>query len=209
MAKRSRLSQQKRQRELRKAEKAAEKRAKRHGKASEASDAFDGDENSEEVEVALPASESTEPSLSGSAADASDLELTSASSSSPSDAATVQAYCKVCRVVAAHSVVESKGAKPRRVCCAACQDVHPYRKTKPAPRKRPATPKVSEEVGYDALMQGRDLSLAKTYAVTQRFDDKDVIDHAVFGFGLVTRVLEDRKIEVWFREGQKLLAHAR
>ena len=59
------------------------------------------------------------------------------------------------------------------------------------------------------MMKGRDVSQAIAYDMTRRFVDRDVIDHAVFGVGLVTRVLEERKIEVWFREGQKLLAHAR
>jgi len=123
----------------------------------------------------------------------------------------VSAYCKVCKAVVEHGVVTVKGKKPQRVQCRTCEDAHPFRASKPAPRKKAVgkSKALSAELGYEALMQGRDVSQAAKYALTREFADRDLIDHDSFGLGMVTRVLADRKIEVIFPAGTRLLVHNR
>jgi hypothetical protein len=124
----------------------------------------------------------------------------------------VTAYCKVCKAVIEHTVVAIKGKKPQRVQCKTCEDTHPFRANKPAPRKKAsakAKALAAAEDNYESLMQGRDASKAVKYSMAQEFADRDLIDHGSFGLGLVTRMLPDRKIEVLFPTGVKLLVHNR
>lgn len=58
-------------------------------------------------------------------------------------------------------------------------------------------------------MKGRDLSQPTPYEIHSLFSENEVIDHKVFGVGLVTRVATDDKIEVVFSKGKKVLAHDR
>ena len=59
-------------------------------------------------------------------------------------------------------------------------------------------------------MQGRDASKAVRYQISSLFKEKEVIDHTVFGIGVVAQVLDDDKIEVLFRsKGKKVLVHDR
>ena len=126
----------------------------------------------------------------------------------------IDAYCKVCKSLTPHSVLERTSAKkkPRRVRCRSCQDAHPFR-AKPTPGKKAAKkttkPKVDPAGSYDSLMAGRDLSRSVRYKMSREFVECDLLDHASFGVGLVVRVLWDRKIRVRFPDGMKTLAHAR
>lgn len=121
-----------------------------------------------------------------------------------------QAYCRSCEAITDHRVVEAKGKKSSLVRCDDCHDTHPFRAKQPAARKKRLTAKAkSSELGFDGAMRGRDATLATKYDMTHHFGDDELIDHAVFGLGLVTRVLVDQKIEVRFRDGIKLLAHER
>jgi len=126
----------------------------------------------------------------------------------------VVAYCKVCKSVIEHAVIAVKGKKPGRVQCRTCEDAHPFRAKAPAPRKKKvATSKTrgsaSDDISYEDLIEGRDLSQAPKYSMSLPYADGDLINHAKFGVGLVTLVLVDRKIEVRFPEGKKLLVHNR
>jgi hypothetical protein len=123
----------------------------------------------------------------------------------------VSAYCKVCKAVVEHGIVTVKAKKPLRVQCRTCEDAHPFRASKPAPRKKAAskTKALSAEDNYESLMLGRDSSQAEKYAFSHEFADRDLVDHSTFGLGLVTRVLADQKIEVLFSGGPRLLVHNR
>lgn len=56
---------------------------------------------------------------------------------------------------------------------------------------------------------GREPEAARKYSIKETFDLHDVIEHKNFGYGVVTAVAPDGKIEVAFREGRKKLVHDR
>ena len=58
-------------------------------------------------------------------------------------------------------------------------------------------------------MEGRDISNAVKYKLSQAFTVDEVLDHKTFGLGLVMRLLSDNKIEVTFQTGSKVLVHSR
>lgn len=125
----------------------------------------------------------------------------------------VLAYCKGCKKVSEHSVVAVRASRPYRVQCITCEDAHPYRAGPPVSKKKSASAlksrSLASDFNYDNLMVGRDPSMATTYAMSQQFASAELITHATFGVGLVTRVLVNHKIEVIFPEGIRMLAHER
>lgn len=124
------------------------------------------------------------------------------------------AYCGKCKMVLAHVIIAMKGSRPARVECKTCGAVHAYKKDEPrkgtGTKRGPSKSSIAARVAaHDKLLEGRDISSAVRYKISQEMHDDDVIDHKTFGIGLVTRVLADRKIEVSFQSGTKVLVHNR
>jgi hypothetical protein len=132
----------------------------------------------------------------------------------------VDTLCTKCDLELAHVIVAVNAGKPVRVQCKTCHTVHAFRggggsSARKPPTKSNGTTRASSgrisasAAQYDDLMQGKDLSRAVRYKPADTFNASDVLDHREFGIGLVTRVLADQKLEVLFRAGVKILAHAR
>ncbi len=51
-----------------------------------------------------------------------------------------------------------------------------------------------------------DVSQAKKYSIHDKYEKGDIISHDKFGLGIVCKVLTPRKMEVFFKEGKKLMA---
>ena len=122
------------------------------------------------------------------------------------------AYCGKCKLVLAHVIIAMRGARPARVECKTCNAVHAFKEEAPRKATRRATTRDSAGAAlaaYEGLMEGRDISRATKYKLSEPFDVDDILDHKTFGLGLVTRLLSDNKIEVTFQTGSKVLVHAR
>jgi hypothetical protein len=61
---------------------------------------------------------------------------------------------------------------------------------------------------YDKLMEGRDRSQARLYSPKTHYNNGDLIQHAKFGLGLVTALKGEKKIELIFPDGPRVLVHA-
>jgi hypothetical protein len=62
------------------------------------------------------------------------------------------------------------------------------------------------EKTWEKATSGRPVSDFKRYSTSFTFDEGAIIHHTKFGDGVVTRVLDARKVEVLFRDGPKTLA---
>ena len=124
--------------------------------------------------------------------------------------ADTDAYCSKCKLVLAHVIIAMKGSKPARVECKTCKGIHTY-KANPPGTKKTTTKRAARSVAsdYDNLMNGRDIASARRYVISERFTEQEVIDHKKFGLGLVQRVLSDKKVEVAFPDGARVLVHDR
>lgn len=143
----------------------------------------------------------------------------------------VDAYCTKCKMDLLHRVVAVLEARPKRVECLTCHSQHNYRKpkgasssvrmTKPpragASAAKAAAPK-TKRLGkaaaellstWEARVSGKSKSDFTRYSVKQTFAADQLLEHASFGQGYVASVLQDNKINVVFRDGEKVLAHAR
>jgi hypothetical protein len=132
----------------------------------------------------------------------------------------VDGWCTRCKLILAHTIEATVGTKITRVHCNTCGSQHAYRSRPPgqrpqadgAPRGSRRAPRTTESAtvqGYEALMRGRNAATARPYAAAERFVPAELISHPAFGVGLVTKVKEGNKIEVAFKDGPKVLVHAR
>jgi len=131
----------------------------------------------------------------------------------------IDARCTKCRTVTNHTIIALVEERPVRVRCNTCNGEHQYRPpvqaTPKAPRKPRATkaasaraprdPHAADRRQWEELVPALDRSLAKDYAMTGAYQPRDLLDHPIFGLGLVLQVIGDSKMEVLFRDGRKLL----
>lgn len=134
---------------------------------------------------------------------------------------TLLLFCPRCKRETDNVITGFIGQKIRRVRCEVCKSEYNYHRIQ-ALKKRMDEEKSLE---YDEdrvqqmqqhyyriwedLMLGRDPESARVYNIKEKYFENDLINHPVFGIGVVRAILEDYKIEVVFKNGIKILAHNR
>lgn len=134
------------------------------------------------------------------------------------------AYCTSCRTMRHHIIVAMVDTVPARVECLSCHKQHNYKAQPPgtrtakkkeggAPTKR--APRKSADKGepaehpLDALLAVRSSSEAREYRPAERYVVGDLLNHPSFGLGAVSAAPAPGKIEVIFRDANRLLLHDR
>jgi hypothetical protein len=124
----------------------------------------------------------------------------------------IDAFCSRCELVLAHTVHAVVAGRPVRVECNTCHAVHAVREAaRAAPRPRPTGERrkaAATTVGLDALLAARP-GPALPYSPRQAYAAGDVLDHPIFGRGLVSALREGGKMEVTFRSAVRILVHGR
>jgi hypothetical protein len=123
----------------------------------------------------------------------------------------IDAWCGKCKEVRQHVIVVLKGTRAGKTQCQTCQSVHAYRKNPPGTLKAAGMTRQETALlrSYEKAMDGRDTSKAIKYKISQKFAEEAIVNHKTFGIGLVTRLVPVDKIEVQFKDGTRLLVHAR
>jgi Zn-finger nucleic acid-binding protein len=135
----------------------------------------------------------------------------------------IESICGKCGDVW-HVVVAMDGGRIAKVVCKQCGNQHRHRppdgaasastrmrtSTSSKSRKRSAPGKKKKEKPADVPLVAADPSRpARSYSIGESFIVGDTIEHRTFGTGVVELVLEDRKIQVFFPDGRRVLAHQR
>jgi hypothetical protein len=120
----------------------------------------------------------------------------------------VSAYCPSprCSTDRVHTVISMYEDEIRRVQCTSCGEVHAFRRprgTPDAPTERATPP------SWENAMSGKDPSTSRPYSIRTTYAVGDLVHHPVFEIGVVLEVLPESKIEVVFRDGSRILVHAR
>ena len=119
----------------------------------------------------------------------------------------IDARCTKCQKVTNHLIVAMVGAKPVNVECNTCKGTHRYRNPevvrKPAKRSSD-TPTVRPEE-WANLKTATTNIVAKDYHMDMDCRAGAVIRHPSFGLGLVQRIVGNRKMEVLFEDGKKMM----
>lgn len=120
----------------------------------------------------------------------------------------IQARCTKCRKNTAHFIVTMAEEGPAKVQCGSCSREHTYRpptaSKKPAV-KRAVSAKEAERKEWETLRATMDSAKAAEYSMTGAYHVKSLINHPVFGLGIVQRVVGAQKVEVLFEEGRKTM----
>ena len=128
-------------------------------------------------------------------------------------AKTVATMCSKCKLELNHVVlVHNKDGIVEKVKCNTCGSEHKYRpekKTtgKKAPAKRGTRKKKLDpaEIFGNLDEKFKDKNPVP-YNMSESFNEKDVIDHKVFGKGFITSLPTSQQIEVAFIDGTRTLA---
>ena len=133
---------------------------------------------------------------------------------------TVESRCTKCRSVLNHTIVAMIDGAIVKVKCDTCGGMHKYhppvsataaKKTSSA-AKKPATPRAVkkdaatiEQEEWESLKPGFKLDRVSSYSMEGKFRVNELVDHPVFGLGVVRLLPGPSKMEVLFQGGKKLL----
>ena len=150
-------------------------------------------------------------------------------------ASEIDAWCTKCRMDLGHRIVALVAGVPKRVVCLTCNSEHNYRAPRNEGKKdlgihvrggaRAATPsKPPASAGARVALKaraeqeryqywatktlGKAVDAFTRYNMERTFREGELVMHPKFGEGYVHEVLEGGKVNVMFREGAKILAHA-
>lgn len=123
--------------------------------------------------------------------------------------ASIRSWCTRCREMRDHVISEMEGDRPKRVTCRTCDGLHLYRPNPPRSRTKAAGGATPKTTDWEDLMAVADLEQVQTYAMNGAFATGDVINHKVFGLGIVIQEVDEMKIQVSFQDGVRLLVRNR
>jgi hypothetical protein len=141
----------------------------------------------------------------------------------------VDSYCTKCRLVLNHRVIAMVGATPRKVECSTCGSHHLYRARPPGEKAEPVEkasrsgvrePRTSRSLSatraralsesrsrsWEEAVLGKSLKDFTHYTVKATFRQGELIHHAKFGEGVVTRIVDAAKVEIAFKDETRMLA---
>jgi len=125
--------------------------------------------------------------------------------------AKVTAKCTKCKVLRDHEVTsrDLKTGAIGKVKCLICGSEHKYRPAKTSVVKKAASPKkVDPAKDFNLLSETFKDKRPKQYSMSGIFKAGDVIDHNLFGVGIVISALH-QKMEVVFSDAPRILAFNR
>lgn len=137
----------------------------------------------------------------------------------------IDARCTRCRDILNHRIVAMVGDKVVRVECNTCGGVHNYyppptaktvkvpgggsvtakKTTTAAPRTPKRDPQQSDRDEWLSLRSNMRIDRAIAYTMNGKFRSDDLVDHPVFGLGVVRQIVPPNKMQVLFEDGIKLL----
>lgn len=144
----------------------------------------------------------------------------------------VDSWCTKCKLVLNHRIIAMVGGVPVRVECSTCGSHHNFRARAPG-EKAPAADRAPRVVGssssgprssrvstvtkaaqaaldreksWEKAVNGKAATDFKAYRVDQLFNEGDLIRHKKFGDGVVTRIIDPKKVEILFRDEARTLA---
>ncbi len=130
-----------------------------------------------------------------------------------------------------HRIIAMVGANPKRVECSTCNSHHNFRATIPGEKKTPGAAGTRAAAGpraprmsaaatralqaetdhrntWEKAIAGKAMSDFVNYRISNTFEQGDLVRHSKFGDGVVTRVIDIRKVEVLFKDEARTLAQA-
>jgi len=134
--------------------------------------------------------------------------------------AEIESICTKCKIPSVHVITAIDDNTVTKVMCKICNSYHKPRfeeklkKTKTAMTEKPSkhkkaasSSKSSEERKWSRLLKKVDEEKPLEYKMSESYQSDSVIDHPIFGLGVIVDVLSQKKIQVFFQDGEKTLVH--
>ena len=138
----------------------------------------------------------------------------------------VDSWCTKCKLVLNHRIIALVGTTPARVECSTCNSHHNFRAKAPGDKAAAGTTRASSTAGpksvrgptkaqqvvldrersWEKAVSGKGVNEFTNYTVGSTFNEGDLIRHKKFGDGIVTRILDAKKVEILFRDEARTLA---
>ena len=129
----------------------------------------------------------------------------------------ILSYCGKCKVDSIHVISAMENDKISKVMCRTCDAQHNYRKPKSLAKDKITTKRlksaksssarknqVSASKKWDDLVANYDINSAQNYSMKKNHEESSIIRHPMFGIGVVTKKIDQTKIEVQLETGTKL-----
>ncbi len=129
----------------------------------------------------------------------------------------IEAFCGKCKNDTLHVITSIEENKIIKLMCKNCQSYHQYRKPKAAVEgsSKKATTLLEPVVKttqrrmrrdkWSRLLDSTEIEAAVEYKMQDSYEIETAINHKTFGLGVVKNIIDSRKIEVLFHDGQKIL----
>jgi hypothetical protein len=155
------------------------------------------------------------------------MEYAAAMSKALKAGGEVDSWCTKCKLFLNHRIIAMVGGTPVRVECSTCSSHHNFRARPPGERAaspgRPSsggaprstrTPSVTKaqqailerERMWEKAIAGKGVNEFKNYRVDELFAEGDLVRHKKFGDGVVTRIIDPKKVEILFKDEPRTLA---
>lgn len=126
----------------------------------------------------------------------------------------IETYCNKCKSKMVHVITTIKDDKIKKVMCKGCNNTHVYKPdtADEAPKRKRGRPRKTEgkkivrrrrKKDWASMVANIDETEAVDYDINADFSEIEAINHKQFGLGVITKILDDNKIEVVFKENQK------
>lgn len=118
----------------------------------------------------------------------------------------VESRCTKCCNITNHIIVAMTDDFPAKVECNTCKGQHKFRPPlvrKKAAARRTVDPKTAERQEWENLQPSLERKEVMAYSMTTVFKVGSVMQHPVFGLGIVQNSLGPGKVEVLFADGKK------
>ncbi|AMV71404.1 hypothetical protein JCM30471_32430 [Desulfuromonas carbonis] len=134
----------------------------------------------------------------------------------PAPGDTVEARCTRCRTLTNHTIVALVETRIARVQCNTCGGTHNFHppaepaKSRTKAVRTKAEPRVSakgkgDQLAWQQACSEADPASAAPYAMDRSYKVGTLVNHPLFGVGIVTLLTPPNKVEILFQAGRKLL----
>ena len=130
----------------------------------------------------------------------------------------IEAYCGKCKSDTVHVISSITKEKIEKLMCKTCNAHHKYRKPKGSIKKvvladKKATEQKEQLIKkrstrrnkWTRMLDKTEVDTAVKYKMDENYELAMAINHETFGLGIVKEIINSRKIEVLFHDGEKVL----
>jgi len=116
----------------------------------------------------------------------------------------IDAFCTKCDLTLTHTIIAMVGTKVVKVKCNTCGADHSYRGEKAQAKRAGVVQPKKALPRWEDRIKDRNVEAAKKYSPKDLYKIDDLINHTLFGLGLVT-ANRSGKIDVAFKTFEKTL----